>query len=94
MNKYQEALDEIGDDLKFLGEGGVLESTDWDNLQELVDRATPMKPIENHYEEKGQEPYIKPTCPRCEQLKNKRYALCSLYNYCPICGQALDWGTK
>ncbi|MCM1130117.1 MAG: hypothetical protein NC310_00440 [Roseburia sp.] len=90
MNNYQEALNNLCgcDAAYYQGDKDV------ETLQELVNKETPIKPIENHYEEKGQEPYIKYTCPRCEQLNNKRYSLCSLHRYCPICGQKLDWSDK
>lgn len=89
MNKYQEALDEIGDDLKFLGEGGVLESTDWDNLQELVDRATPMKVKVEKWDNSITLEDTRERCPTCNTILFTTEA-----PYCPYCGQALDWGDK
>ncbi len=93
---YQAALDRVRDTVIFTDdEIGKSKYSyvdfELELLKELVDKEAPIKPTENHYEEEGQEPYIKYTCPRCEKLKNKKYSLCSLDKYCPICGQHLDW---
>ena len=50
-------------------------------LQELVDRATPRKPIKDSYSISA--------CSNCGCifLKGKQ-------NYCSECGQALDWGDE
>lgn len=84
MNKYQEALDRIESAAYYGGEKG-------DNvelLQELVDRATPKKPIVKiangvrHID-----------CPNCDDgyshnfIENKELN----DNYCSNCGQAFDW---
>lgn len=90
MNKYQEALTNIGysashlnnhiyecDDICDEYVDDIL--TDCDLLQELVDKETPkkVKPFPNSF-------YIK-TCPNCSSaLETKR-------NYCDNCGQRLDW---
>ena len=73
MNKYQEALD-------WLMDGNDSCGTEWDLLQELVDKATPMKPT----------PYIKNigTCKSCEDSVHR------LDNYCPNCGQKIDWSEE
>ena len=79
MNKYQEALDNVW------AEWGTSDR-DIDILQELVDRATPIKPVE--YQELSCVNYL---CPICENkyhdsVNNRKYI-----KYCPICGQALLW---
>ena len=76
MNKYQEALDEIGDDLKFLGEGGVLEMTIWADLQELVNKETP----KDYYLDENKEE----CCPSCR----KKLPLVPMH-YCCFCGQKI-----
>lgn len=58
------------------------------DLEKLEVKETPMKPIANHYEEIGEKPYIKYTCPKC----NNKYQLIKNHGeYCPYCGQRLDW---
>lgn len=48
----------------------------------------PQKPIEKHYEEEGEKPYIKYKCPSCQS----RYQISKNYDfYCPQCGQKIDW---
>lgn len=65
MNKYQEALDNIADKLidcgrtkDLNGETILKEQSELNLLQELVDKATPKKPLVKHYEEIGEKPYI------------------------------------
>lgn len=55
----------------------------------LIEKRIPKKPIERHYEDPGEEPYIKHTCPAgCRvTLHGGRYGV----KYCPQCGQAIDW---
>lgn len=55
---------------------------------ELFDKSTPKKPIERHYEDEGEPPYVKVTCPNgCHVQVSPRYD-----KYCPLCGQKIDWG--
>lgn len=70
---------------------GHCEDKNLEVLEELAERATPKKPIKKKFNE------AKPwdcadyfvernACPACERkMTNKS-------NYCPNCGQALDWG--
>ena len=51
-------------------------------LVELVERATPMKVIYNNN-----------MCPECMLLVNGAYEREHM-NYCPRCGQALEWSDK
>lgn len=78
MNKYQEALDTIFDFYKESHiEGKFLLRSSIDSIQELVDRATPMK--------------LKDTdsIPRC---KCRAMGHAGNARFCWYCGQALDWG--
>lgn len=101
MNKYQEALE-------FLRSENV---TAWgndnfellyfhlDNIEELVDKATPKKPIKHYYKStsfifvKHQSIY---TCPRCGNACLKHYTENERNenNYCYDCGQKLDWSDE
>lgn len=51
-----------------------------------LEKQQPKKLIERHYEEEGEEPYIKMTCPNGCRLQPSRTS-----NYCRECGQRLDW---
>lgn len=89
-NKYQESLDEI--------EKNLIECEDWetgasyvkcedelDLFQELVDKKTPKKVIK-----KNDAPYNDfRYCPNgCDKVLSKNN------NYCPKCGQKLDWSEE
>lgn len=63
-----------------------------------------LKPIEHHYEDEGQEPYIKYSCPLCEQIaenmnkvifeedrKFTRFSIIRGTEQCPCCGIYFDW---
>mgnify|MGYP001811008199 CR=1 FL=1 len=88
MNKYQEALNRLkikslyyADTLTQLRatkvESEIIE--DKKTVQELVDRATPMKPTYEHAL----------FCDKCfNQVVTKDM------NFCPNCGQALDWSNE
>ncbi len=53
---------------------------------EALEKQLPKKPIERHYEEEGEEPYIKVSCPNGCRFQPSRTS-----NYCRECGQRLDW---
>lgn len=90
MNKYQEVLTDIRHSARHLnnliyGCDDICDEyvddilTDCDLLQELVDKATPIKPI-HHLNSFYR-------CKNCNELfQNHHYQ-----NHCPNCGQALDW---
>ena len=91
-NKYQEALDNVYEELRrrpLVFESRLLK-TSKPLLQELVykvpyyeqceAKAIPMKPIELYDEFKDS--YTN-CCPKCELEVDE--------NYCPNCGQMLDW---
>ena len=91
MNKYQEALTTIK---QYIWEASKEtlnpnELEEIEVLQELIDKATPNKPIERHYEDEGEPEYIKVCCPAGCKVQVGNY-----YNFCPECGQALDWSSK
>lgn len=81
MNKYQKALNALRKN--FLNE----HSPECDVLQELVDKSTPKKPI----------PLFIPMvflpyrCPVCKTLVNRKK---EKFDYCPKCGQKLDWSEE
>ena len=76
MNKYQEALARMWEGLQTEFKELGLAYSDKQTLQELVDRDTPKKPIWEHA-------YM---CNKCfnQVVENNM-------NFCPNCGQALDW---
>lgn len=76
MNKYEEAIEDIVVvRLTSAGEEGIK------NLQELVERATPMKP---KYEFMGMGGIPIRVCSKCGFTLKKEH-------FCFNCGQALDW---
>ena len=101
MNKYQEAYSyikhycELDDDII----RWPLYQKSINALQELVDKATPKKPLVQKY--KYSEHYI---CPNCNKHKlaiidygeyiNQLRKGSKLTLYCPECGQALDWSEE
>lgn len=86
MSKYQEALERIIE-IKHLT--SRKEQIQYCNLlQELVEKETPMKPKSKLYGITGEgETFMYHYCPICGFYSvEKDYA-----NYCPNCGQKLDW---
>lgn len=59
------------------------ESKECDLLQELVDKSTPKKP----------DPIYK-RCPRCCHKVGWNYYADKKLEYCPNCGQSLDWSDE
>lgn len=47
-------------------------------------------PVAHHYEEAGEEPYIKYSCPVCDSLNNKHQVHPWQQN-CPLCNVNLFW---
>ena len=87
MNKYQEALDEIMFGMALDTQNGSenvfidLQEKFPDEfalLQELVDKATPKKPIDNR-------------CPSCQSFDIRSEELNSQLWICLHCGQQIDW---
>lgn len=76
-------------------------------LQKIIDvikkhvtnmtRDTLKKPLERHYEDEGEPPYIKYCCPngcRVQLIPPTGKGLVCETLYCPKCGQAIDWRGK
>lgn len=53
-------------------------------------RITKVKPVEHHYENPNEKPYIKYGCPVCESLGN-RFSFPQGINNCPLCNVNLLW---
>ena len=97
MNKYQEALNILKENAYEYAED-TLDGEEWfldfepmDNvdvvakpLQELVNKATPMKPIPLFIPMT----FLPYRCRKCKSLVNNRK---QKFRYCPHCGQAVDW---
>jgi hypothetical protein len=86
MNKYQEAFANVKRAciVPFLGRKPIdICGVSLDRLKELVERATPKKPTE-----------ILLRCPNCNHKVGFNYYVDKHVDYCPTCGQALDWGEE
>lgn len=60
------------------------------NAEYAYQRITYIHPAEHHYEEPGEEPYIKYGCPVCEAIGN-RHSVTQGEKTCPLCGVNLSW---
>ena len=95
MNRYQESFDRLAFNfgLDCLDEKLYPEEIeDFKLFQELVDKETPVT-LEyegDGYDQKGVMVYDTAICPVCERHFEVDYDEHS--NYCPNCGQRLDWG--
>ena len=97
MNKYQEALDKV---LEIATYGEVMNETynslfhsNVKKIQELVDKATPKKPIKLTYKLSLDDGWNY-ECPRCEcavGINTKAIDYTQEEGFCQTCGQALDW---
>ena len=79
--KYQEAISSITFTMHLRVKPKALghcEDENLDLLQELVDKATPKKPT-------------KSVCPNCDSWDIYSEEFDNKYNFCPNCGQAIDW---
>lgn len=68
-----------------------------EECREAVEKLKAKKPTYKHYEEKGEPPYIKITCPnecgiRLYPVTDKHFA--HEHVFCPKCGQKLDWSEE
>ena len=104
MNKYQRAYDYLSlyiascpfEDTQ---EGHIENGTQshfkfeqWKTIKELVDKATPKKPeYEGDGYYKGEIIYDTWICPSCGERYEVDY---HDYEYCPKCGQHIDWGEE
>lgn len=84
-SKYQEALDEL---VKTSGEFFTEKEIEAiKTLQELIDKATPKKPIKDEVQDIR---YVtKYICPNCGGKFTGKIS-----DYCYHCGQALDWSKE
>lgn len=65
-----------------------------DECRSAMNKQIPKQPICKHYEEEGETPYVKITCPngcgiRLYPVTDKNFA--HEHVYCPKCGQKIDW---
>jgi len=91
MNKHQKALDRMDKNcdnyIENCNSVYTFLELEEDNLtlQELVDKAIPMKPIKNHDNTM--------LCPNCI-LDDDCVRLVGFENNCPICSQAINWAEE
>lgn len=83
-NKYQEALH----NLRQIEQERNTWDISCDVLQELIDRATPLKPTEKLIEVYYRETPLHYYCPICDYWVGDES---EQQNYCLNCGQAIDW---
>ena len=104
MNKYQDALNEIHS-LALPSSEDAYEHRSmylqerYDLLQELIDKATPKKPMLNHIATKFDKLIGQQTTYICPECRNACLVKCApngrnQNNYCYDCGQALDWSDE
>lgn len=90
-NKYQEALDEVENDLYYHSPKDEVTVKRQDKmiktLQELIDKETPMK-IKEEWVGGDDDDYIRHLCPKCN------IDVFGYEDYCERCGQKLDWGDE
>lgn len=83
MNKYQKAYERLSSRIyQYADKESVYK--DIETLGELVDKATPRKPRPQFLPMS----YLPHRCPVCwEKINDRKYK----FNYCPNCGQKIDW---
>ena len=92
MNKYQDSLDNFVKALSLFTNCKSMQ--EWkSDLQELVDKATPKKPINQST------PVVRQgNCPNCKgelrKLGSRNEVVIEGQLYCCSCGQALDWSEE
>ena len=65
-----------------------------DGCRAAVEKQKAKKPIYKHYEDNGEPPYIKISCPngcRIQLYPVTDKNLAHEHGYCPKCGQKIDW---
>ena len=87
MNKYQKALDDLQDYHNHYHDDVSFEN--YKLLKELVEKATPKKPIEKPSFASG---YKCPNC-ECNIVLHGSHEICPT-PHCSWCGQALDWNEE
>lgn len=92
MNKYEEAYKRMEFVINGFTRHTAMElHKDIPPLKELVEKATPKKPIEQRTWTYDEIPYTA-LCPNCKE--NLGYESKRLYKHYPTCGQALDWSEE
>ena len=95
MNKYQDALEFLrSEDVTAWGNDKLeILYFHLDNIEELVEKATPKKPDyeADGYDENGELIYDTWICPNCDKKYEVDY---DEYDHCPNCGQAIDWSDE
>lgn len=54
-------------------------------------RKVAVNPITKHYEDPGETPYVKYSCPVCSAVGNSNISITEGSPRCPLCGVALNW---
>lgn len=80
--EFDEILKTISLGLKHYEDTGLTS----EQIRELKERDTAKPLMERHYEEPGEKPYIKYTCPNGCKIQPLRKS-----NFCSLCGQRLKW---
>lgn len=85
MNKYKQALNNCVN--------RWAHTKDWNLLKELVEKATPKAPSGKHSGWRSPDgasvlTFFEYKCPCCERR------VTDIDNFCPNCGQALNWGKQ
>ena len=106
-SKYQEAKSNIVNTLvRQIGYEAYknLYSEDFDTLQELVDKATPKRPILNKiwededtktiYDEYGRINETLCVCPNCGESDIYDFEYNTRFKCCSNCGQVIDWNDE
>ncbi len=96
MNKYQKAFEQT----RKVVTADTLDA--FTTLKELVDKATPKKPIlheffndiETIYNSYGGINESVVCCPNCRKQHIFDFEYNHEFNYCANCGQAIDWSDK
>ena len=68
-----------------------------EECREAVEKQKAKKPIYKHYEDNGEPPHIKISCPngcRIQLYPVTDKNLAHEHVYCPKCGQKIDWGDE
>lgn len=64
-----------------------------EDVTKIIDKRIPKKPdiYGNGYDNNGEIIYDTYDCPNCHKSYDVDYDGHGQYNYCPRCGQAIDW---
>lgn len=103
MSKYQEAFKRIIND-DYLNANGNQYDLDVKLIEELVDKATPKRPIlnkiwededtKNIYDEYGRINETLCVCPNCGESDIYDFEYNTRFKCCSNCGQRIDWSDE